>query len=216
MNMMKCKIGTALILILLVFLALITNANAEETTKVYSIRDIIDFKKQGWETSIVIGFELPNLPKLTGRTVGENIMIEGIASVSLTKNNQTLSGPISCYPFLVQVYKDGGDVDVLFEATDDNGEFRVDFTPKEPGYYKMVWKSGYDWLPIKYPFLDDFLFYFYVSEKDSDDDGVPDQYDYDPYDSNVQTRSDIKTPAFEAIFAIAGLLAVTYLLRRRR
>ncbi|MCW3128873.1 MAG: PGF-CTERM sorting domain-containing protein [Methanophagales archaeon] len=143
-------------------------------------------------------------------------MIEGIASVDLTKNNQTLSGPISSYPFLIQVYKDGGDVDVLFEATDDNGKFRVEFTPKEPGYYKMVWKSGYDWLPIEYPFLDDFLFYFYVSERDSDDDGVPDKYDYDPYDPNIQSRGDVKAPAFEAIFVIAGLLAVAYLLRRRR
>jgi len=51
---------------------------------------------------------------------------------------------------------------------------------------------------------------------DSDGDGVPDQYDYDPYDPNVQTKSDTKTPGFEAIFVIAGLLAVTYLLRRRR
>jgi hypothetical protein len=33
-------------------------ANAEETTKVCSISDIIDFKKQGREASTVIGFEL--------------------------------------------------------------------------------------------------------------------------------------------------------------
>ncbi|MCK4735051.1 MAG: PGF-CTERM sorting domain-containing protein [Methanophagales archaeon] len=45
---------------------------------------------------------------------------------------------------------------------------------------------------------------------------MPDQYDYDSYDPNIQSRSDIKTPAFEAIFAIVGLLAVAYLLRRRR
>lgn len=52
-------------------------------------------------------------------------------------------------------------------------------------------------------------------EKDSDSDGVPDKYDYAPHDPNVQTKSDVKSPGFGAIFAIAGLLAVAYLLRRR-
>ena len=53
-------------------------------------------------------------------------------------------------------------------------------------------------------------------KKDSDGDGVPDEYDYAPYDPNVQTKSDVKTPGFGAIFAIAGLFAVVYLLRRRK
>jgi PGF-CTERM protein len=50
---------------------------------------------------------------------------------------------------------------------------------------------------------------------DSDGDGVADRYDYAPHDPNVQTKDDVKTPGFEAVFAIAGLLAVAYLLRRR-
>ena len=53
-------------------------------------------------------------------------------------------------------------------------------------------------------------------EKDSDDDGVPDEYDYAPYDPKVQTKGDVKSPGFGAIFAIAGLLTVFYLLRRRK
>ena len=53
-------------------------------------------------------------------------------------------------------------------------------------------------------------------EKDSDGDGVPDEYDYAPYDPNVQTKSDVKTPGFGAIFAIAGVLIVFYLIRRNR
>ena len=53
-------------------------------------------------------------------------------------------------------------------------------------------------------------------EKDSDGDGVPDKYDYAPNDPKVQTKGDVKTPGFEAIFAIAGLLTVVYLLRRRK
>lgn len=50
---------------------------------------------------------------------------------------------------------------------------------------------------------------------DSDGDGVPDQYDYAPYDPNVQSRGDIKTPAFEGIFVIIVVLIMAYLLRRK-
>ncbi|RKY45969.1 MAG: hypothetical protein DRP91_09465 [Candidatus Neomarinimicrobiota bacterium] len=59
---------------------------------------------------------------------------------------------------------------------------------------------------------------------DSDGDGVPDQYDYAPYDPNVQTESDIipeatptpKPPGFDVILAISGLLTIAYFLRRRK
>jgi len=53
-------------------------------------------------------------------------------------------------------------------------------------------------------------------EKDSDGDGMPDKYDYAPYDPKVQTKDDVKTPGFGAILTIAGLLTVVYLLRRRK
>jgi len=53
-------------------------------------------------------------------------------------------------------------------------------------------------------------------KKDSDGDGVPDEYDYAPNDPNVQTKEDVKIPGFEAIFAIGSLLAVAYLVLRRR
>ena len=115
-------------------------------------------------------------------------MIEGSAFVSLTKNNQTLYGRIikpcdgSIYYFFIQVYTNGVAIDDIMVIPDDNGNFSVDFTPKEPGYYMIDWKSGYDWLPIRNaPGFCGSPLYFYVSEKDSDDDGVPDQYDYDPY-----------------------------------
>jgi len=222
MDMMKWKIGVVLVLLIL-FLPMMTNANAEETTKGYSMSDIIAFKKQGWEASTDIRFDIPTQRKFgDGGIVGKNIMIEGGASVTLTKNNQTLYGRIinsggSAYYFLIQICKDDAVVEVLGAIPDDNGNFSVDFTPKEPGYYNIVWKSGYDWLPIENaPGFFGSPLYFHVSEKDSDGDGVPDQYDYDSYNPNIQSRSDIKTPAFEAIFAIVGLLAVAYLLRRRR
>lgn len=50
---------------------------------------------------------------------------------------------------------------------------------------------------------------------DSDGDGVPDEYDYAPHDPKVQTKDDVMAPGFEAVVAIAGLMAVAYLLRRR-
>ena len=54
------------------------------------------------------------------------------------------------------------------------------------------------------------------AEKDSDGDGVPDEYDYAPYDPNVQTKEDVKTPGFGTIIAVGSLLAVAYLVMRRR
>ena len=54
------------------------------------------------------------------------------------------------------------------------------------------------------------------AEKDSDGDGVPDEYDYAPYDQNVQTKEDIKTPGVGTAFAIGSLLAVAYLVLRRK
>lgn len=51
---------------------------------------------------------------------------------------------------------------------------------------------------------------------DSDGDGVPDEYDYAPNDPNVQTKEDIKTPGFGTTFAIGSLLAVAYLVLRRK
>lgn len=51
--------------------------------------------------------------------------------------------------------------------------------------------------------------------KDSDDDGVPDEYDYAPLDAKVQTKTDIKSPGFEVMFAILGLFVVVYIFRNR-
>jgi hypothetical protein len=45
---------------------------------------------------------------------------------------------------------------------------------------------------------------------------VPDGYDYAPKDSHVQTKEDVKTPGFSAIFAIGSVLAVAFGVRRKR
>ncbi|MCK4733657.1 MAG: hypothetical protein KAT65_14480 [Methanophagales archaeon] len=218
--MMKWKIGVALVLLIL-FLPMI--ANAEETTKVYSIEEIITYKQKGWDVDMFIGYDAPTIGlDLREIKVGENVLINGSVCVDLVKDNGSLGGHISNYPFGFQIYKNEMDLDLIVQISDDNGEFSASFIPKEYGYYKAVVKSPHEWMPYSsgFPPLDDSYnknpIYFYISEKDSDGDGVPDQYDYDSYDPNIQSRSDIKTPAFEAIFAIVGLLAVAYLLRRRR
>lgn len=59
---------------------------------------------------------------------------------------------------------------------------------------------------------------------DSDGDGVPNKYDYAPYNPNIQTERDIipeatptpKPPGFDVMLTISGILAIAYLLRRRR
>jgi hypothetical protein len=51
---------------------------------------------------------------------------------------------------------------------------------------------------------------------DSDGNGVPDGYNHTPKDSHVQTKEDVKTPGFSAIFAIGSVLAVAFGVRRKR
>jgi PGF-CTERM protein len=214
MNMMKWKIGAVLILLMFVLPML---ANADETAGVYTRYDILAFKEQGWDASVIAGFEPLTIAQLERGIVGNDIMIEGGVSVSLTKGDEWLSGPISDYYLLIPVNKGDVVVDLLSAVTDDNGNFRVEFTPKESGYYNVVWDSAEDWLPLRSaPCIGGYSLCFYISEKDSDEDGVPDNYDYAPYDPNVQSKGDIKTPGFEALFTIAGLVTVAYLLRRRR
>ncbi len=162
-------------------------ANAEETRKVYPIEEVIAYMQEGWDASVhVVCFNDTLWLKLQseGTAVGEPLLFDGYAEVYLEKDNRTLSGYISKYPFWVWLYKYGTDVELRGSITDDTGKFTsLFFIPREPGYYKFVIKSGYDWFPCD----NEIPLYFYVSEKDSDDDGV----------------------------AIAGLLAVADLLRRK-
>ncbi|MHC1635111.1 MAG: hypothetical protein ACXQTS_00600 [Candidatus Methanospirareceae archaeon] len=155
--------------------------------------------------------------------VGETITFRGAVFVTLTKNDQKLDGYIvnprdgSIYDFYIQVYKGGVVVDIIRVIPDGSGHFSATFIPKEPGYYMIDWTSGYDWIPLD-PFYKALWkdTYFYVSEKkDSDGDGVPDQYDYDPYDPKVQTKSDIKMIGLGLMSIIANLLMVLYLIFRR-
>ena len=191
--MMKWKIGVVLVL-LIVFLPVI--ANAEETMPVYSIEEVIAYQNKGWEATVHVAFNNSQILQwlfVRGPKVGELLSLDGYATVYMEKDHESLYAYLSNFPFDVWVYKNGMDVDVRFLGTDDSGKisYPFEFTPKEPGYYKLVIKSGYyDWLPCN----NEYPVYFYVSEKDFDGDGVPDQYDYDPYDPNVQTKSDIETP----------------------
>ena len=51
-------------------------------------------------------------------------------------------------------------------------------------------------------------------EKDSDDDGVPDEFDYAPNDPDVQTKDDVTTSGVGAIFVICSLL-VGYFVKKK-
>ena len=217
MNMMKGKIGVFLVLLMLLPLI----ANAEETRKVYSVEELEAYERDGWGISRGWSYTSPEIISDRAK-VGEDVLIEGSVEVYMRKEikgeTMTLSGLASNNPITVSVYRN----DLLIEGpsqvnTDDSGRYKYTrFIPREPGYYKIklvfYGSRGKEWHPI----TPDATFTFYVSEKDTDDDGVPDHYDYDPYDPDIQAKSDIETPGFEAIFAIVGLLTITYLLRRRR
>ncbi|MHC1567327.1 MAG: PGF-CTERM sorting domain-containing protein [Candidatus Syntropharchaeia archaeon] len=185
-------------------------------SKVYSGEELEAFERDGWKISVGMSYISPGLFSFT---VGENVLIEGHAYVNLKKEIngeiKRLYGGISGFQMNVFIYRNGVLVYSTTIVTDDNGVYKItDFIPREPGYYELVFTDFYK--RERLPYTDNITTSFYVSEKDSDGDGVPDQYDYDPYDPDVQSRSDTKVPRFEAIFAILGLLAVVYLLRRRR
>jgi hypothetical protein len=216
MNMMRWKIEVILVLLIL-FLPMI--ATAEETTKVYSVEELEAYEQDGWKISTGMSYTMPEIISERAK-VGENVLIEGSVHVNMRKEikeeTMRLYGRVSNYQIEVFVYRN--DL-LIFEGypmiTDDRGFYKyTKFIPREPGYYKIVFYD-YRWKEW-HPLSPNTTFAFYVYEKDTDNDGVPDKYDYDPYDPNIQSRGDAKAPAFEAIFAIAGLLAVAYLLRRRR
>jgi len=213
---MKWKIGVLLVFLIL-FLPMI--ANAEETRKVYSVEELEAYEQDGWEILTGVTYTLPEIISDRAK-VGENVLIEGNVGVYMRKeiNREimTLSGPVSHYQMYMFIYKDDLLIFQYSIFTDDQGFYEfIEFIPREPGYYKIVFHD------LRWEMRHPLILYkntsaFYVSEKDSDGDGVLDQYDYAPYDPEVQTKSDIETPAFEAIFAIIGLLAVAYLFRRKR
>jgi PGF-CTERM protein len=204
---MKWKIGVVLVLLIL-FLSAIAGINATEIAKVYSREELETYEQDGWKISVGMSYISPGLFSFT---VGENVLMEGHAFVNL-KKDKILCGGISGFQMNVFIYRNGVLVYSNTILTDDNGDYKItDFIPREPGYYELVFTDFYKWEWHPYNVTTS----FYASEKDSDGDGVPDQYDYAPYDPNMQSRNDIRTPGFEAVFAIAGLLAVAYLLRRR-
>ena len=51
---------------------------------------------------------------------------------------------------------------------------------------------------------------------DSDSDGVPDDYDYDPYDPNIKSQSDFILIWLGTFVVIAVIIAVAYLWIRRQ
>lgn len=236
---MKRKTGAVLVLLIL-FLPM--TANATETTKVYSSEEVMALEKEGWDISIYN--QGSNYPWWTSEKYGGmptvnkpaeitfNIVYHLYRYVEDTKEDINIEGPCEGELVYLDIYKGGVLVDDYFVVSDSNGtaEFTVIF--KEPGYYRYesytVWQINHMGTRTSTE--------FYVEPTsvptstppqtvvptvspalmDSDNDGVPDKYDYAPYDPKVQTKSDIKTPGFEVMFAITGLLVVTYLLKRRK
>ena len=227
--MMKWKMGIVLILLIL-FLPIVANAEAATLTgEVYSSRDVRALEEEGWHVSIVnLGSPYPWLTseRYGGMpTVNKAVKIEFNigCSIYIEKEGIDINGPCEGERVYLDIYKGDVLVDDYFVNSDSRGiaEFTVTF--REPGYYRYEsytgWEHDHGWSGTSNE--------FYVQSPaliDSDGDGIPDKFDYAPYDPNIQTESDIipeatptpKTPGFDVIFAIIGLLTTAYLLRRRR
>ena len=108
MNMMKWKIGVALVLFIL-FLPMI--ANAEETTKVYSVEELEAHERGGWKISTGMSYTMPEIISDRAK-VGENVLIEGSVQVNMRKETKEetmrLYGPVSNYQIDVFVYRNIG------------------------------------------------------------------------------------------------------------
>ena len=176
--MLKWKIGAVLVLLIL-FLPMI--ANAEETTKVYSSEEIRTLEKEGYEIIKSVGWSGPE-----DTEVGKPVIIDGYVPTWINER------PVFISDELVRIYFYKNSLEVFVDniRTDENGFYKSDrFIPREPGYYKasITVYYGWNWHPTNLS--------FYVSEKDTDGDSVPDKYDYAPYDPNIQTKSDNKPKA---------------------
>jgi len=222
MNMMKGKIGVVLVLLIL-FLPMIANAQVPEPY-------YINLNKYGTGS-------LKDLDNLINHFYWSRPYEEGVCDCS--ERSAYLEWYLENHGFeayiaenttrhhvwvLVRARYEGKDLPQPLEHPIE-GLYAIETTKNPP----TIWAACGEWMECSNLFADIHEAYQWsntefdwwtvvkhITPLDSDGDGVPDQYDYDPYNPNIQTKSDIETPGFEAVFVIAGLLAVTYLLRRRK
>jgi hypothetical protein len=201
---MKGGIGVVLVLLIL-FLPMMVSA--EETTRVYSMEELEAFEREGGQISVMISYI--EIGKYSF-TAGKNALIDGNVQVNIRKRDvegieRLLYGFVHSFQMNAYIYREGVLVHSTTLVSDEKGRYEItDFIPREPGYYELVLKDFYkkEWLPLNYNITTSFYVYGGTSPTPS---ATP---SYNPYTS---------APAFEAIFAIAGLLlAVALLFRRRR
>jgi hypothetical protein len=200
---MKGEIGAVLVFLIL-FLPMMVSA--EETTRVYSMEELEAFEREGGQISVMISYiEIGKYSFM----VGNNASIDGNVQVNIRKRDaegieRLQYGFVHGFQMNAYIYRQGVLVYSTTLVSDEKGRYRItDFVPRESGYYELVIKDFYkkEWLPLNYNITTSF--YVYAGTPSTPTPSVP------PNGNPYQ-------PAFEAIFAIAGLLAVALLFRRRR
>jgi len=196
------KVGIALVLLMLLAMPMVVGA--VEEPKVYSREEIRMYEEDGWVSGFSIAGGLSE-----DATVGESTLLKGDIYVNLHKGTggeeKLLHGFVSGVPVEISVYKDGLRIVGDTVITDSTGKFEYNrFIPKERGYYNLVFSYPAG-TGQTYAAQDGWLSTsgtaFYVSEE------------------TTPTPTPTPTPptlGFEAVFAIIGLLAVAYLIRRGR
>jgi len=207
---MKSK-NIAGFIIIVAVVAVVTHCVAIEGTitseELYEIAD--DYRYAGFHDSwnnYYPEWEITGNTILVKGIVGETVTVEGYLSVSLGtfENPRLLTLGVAHHPVSLHVYT--GDMEIYTDQveTDENGNYKLEFIPRESGYYKAIIKAynGKEYGKVT-------GFTIHASSQTPPQTVTPTPMP--PAPTPIPS-----IPGFEAIFAIAGLLTVTYLLRRRK
>ncbi len=211
----RSKVGTIFVLVILVMLTAVVTCEAKESWHVIpedmSIYQINEKLTKGWQLSFLptsCSWEDPETPWEEKIIVNEPVKFRVWIRYELVRNIDgdmyEFTGLCLDEQVYLDIYKDDLIIDDHTGQIGSNGLINFSVTFKEPGYYGYKvyseWEKEHGRIPERTE-----KFYVYP---------VPSPSPI-PTASPSETQTPTPTPpGFEVIFAIAGLLAVAYIVRR--